>query len=74
MDDPVKRMLHKRSSEGVDAREDQIQSKRAKMSEEAESPPTSLTAEDSENSSADADLDEGEDRASGRKQATVAER
>ncbi|KAF8829636.1 hypothetical protein F5879DRAFT_877000 [Lentinula edodes] len=74
VDDPVKRMLHKRSSEGVDAREDQIQSKRAKMSEEAESPPTSLTAEDSENSSADADLDEGEDRASGRKQATVAER
>ncbi|KAJ3862961.1 hypothetical protein EV359DRAFT_82823 [Lentinula novae-zelandiae] len=74
VDDPVKRMLHKRSSEGVDAREDQIQSKHAKMSEEAESPPTSLTAEDSENSSADADLDEGEDCASGRKQATVAER
>ncbi|KAJ3820799.1 hypothetical protein F5880DRAFT_1586150 [Lentinula raphanica] len=54
VDDPAQRMLHKRSSEGVDVRD----GKRAKMSEEAESPPTSLTAEDSEQSSVDADAEE----------------
>lgn len=61
VDDPLKRMLHKRSSEDLaDARGDhQTESqsgkrKRAKVSsEEAESPPTSLTAEDSEHSSGD---------------------
>lgn len=67
VDDPLKSMLHKRSSEVlVDADvdmdstrgENQTQSeigkrKRAKTSEEAESPPTSLTAEDSEHSSGD---------------------
>ncbi|KAJ4471443.1 hypothetical protein J3R30DRAFT_3685774 [Lentinula aciculospora] len=67
VDDPVQRMLHKRSSEGVDTRDVQIQSKRAKMSEEAESPPTSLTAEDSEHSSADADPEEVEEYTGARK-------
>ncbi|KAF9073354.1 hypothetical protein BDP27DRAFT_1417171 [Rhodocollybia butyracea] len=88
VDDPSKRMMHKRSSEALidedmdhdngnrntDTRargrgknDSQISSKRAKMSEEAESPPTSLTAEDSEHSSADVEVDEGEEYRPGRR-------
>ncbi|KAJ3993032.1 hypothetical protein F5050DRAFT_1784774 [Lentinula boryana] len=73
-DNPAQRMLHKRSSEGVEARDDRMQNKRAKMSEEAESPPTSLTAEDSEHSSADVDLEEVEDIRNGRNHLPVVER